>query len=237
MYSYGWWGKIIYFCVVNDVSFEIWKGESLGFVGEFGCGKLMLIWVILGFEEVQSGEIIFDGQLVFIYYYVNIVVCCWMQVVFQDFYGSFNLCWKVGCLIIELFYLLDVLLKGSEWEEVIVEVLESVGFYVEDWYKYIYEFSGGQCQCIVIVWVLIIKLDLIILDEVVFVLDVLVCVQVLDLLVDLSDWFVLIYLFISYDFSVVCLIMDCVLVMKVGKIVEEGLMDWVFDIFENDYIR
>lgn len=236
-HSHGWWGKTSYFRAVNDVSFEIRKGESLGLVGESGCGKSTLTRAILGLEEVQGGEILFDGQPVFTHHHANIAVRRRMQVVFQDPYGSFNPRWRVGRLITEPFHLLDAPPNGREREEAIAEALESVGLHADDRHKYIHEFSGGQRQRIAIARALIIKPDLIILDEAVSALDVSVRAQVLDLLADLSDRFDLTYLFISHDLSVVRSITDRVLVMKAGKIVEEGPTDHVFDAPENDYTR
>jgi peptide/nickel transport system ATP-binding protein len=236
-HTHGWWGKTVHFRAVNTVSFEIKKGESLGLVGESGCGKSTLTRAILGLEEVQSGEILFDGQPVFTHHHANLAVCRRMQVVFQDPYGSFNPRWKVERLITEPFHLLDNPPKGAERDQKIAEALESVGLTAEDRHKYIHEFSGGQRQRIAIARALIIKPDLIILDEAVSALDVSVRAQVLDLLADLSDRLDLTYLFISHDLSVVRSITDRVLVMKSGEIVEEGPTGNVFDAPKHDYTK
>ncbi|CTQ75621.1 ABC transporter ATP-binding protein [Roseibium alexandrii] len=236
-HTHGWWGKTVHFRAVNTVSFEIKKGESLGLVGESGCGKSTLTRAILGLEEVQSGEILFDGQPVFTHHHANLAVRRRMQVVFQDPYGSFNPRWKVERLITEPFHLLDNPPKGAERDQKIAEALESVGLTAEDRHKYIHEFSGGQRQRIAIARALIIKPDLIILDEAVSALDVSVRAQVLDLLADLSDRLDLTYLFISHDLSVVRSITDRVLVMKSGEIVEEGPTGAVFDAPKHDYTK
>lgn len=233
----GWWGKSSRFRAVNNVSFTIRRGESLGLVGESGCGKSTLTRAILGLEDVQGGKIHFDGQPVFTRHHANEAVRRRMQVVFQDPYGSFNPRWKVDRLITEPFHLLRGPPKGQKREHAIVEALESVGLDPEDRYKYIHEFSGGQRQRIAIARALIIKPDLIILDEAVSALDVSVRAQVLDLLADLGDRFNLTYLFISHDLSVVRSITHRVLVMKAGEIVEEGPTGAVFDNPENDYTR
>ncbi len=228
-HTHGWWGKTTQFRAVDGVSFEIRKGESLGLVGESGCGKSTLTRAILGLEEVQGGEILFDGLPVFTHHHANQIVRRRMQVVFQDPYGSFNPRWRVDRLITEPFHLLSDPPKGAERDAAIAEALESVGLSAADAHKYIHEFSGGQRQRIAIARALIIKPDLIILDEAVSALDVSVRAQVLDLLADLADRFGLTYLFISHDLSVVRSITDRVLVMKSGKIVEQGPTDTVFD--------
>lgn len=141
--------------------------------------------------------------------------------VFQDFIGSFDLCWCVEKLVVELFYLMGCFV---DWCECVVEVLYDVGIGGDVMQCYIYEFLGGQWQCIVFVCVIIICLVLIVLDEVVSVLDVCVWVQVLDLLVWLWVCYGLFYLFVSYDLFVVWQVMDCVFIMWQGKIVEYGLI-------------
>ncbi|WP_428645158.1 ABC transporter ATP-binding protein [Roseibium sp.] len=236
-HTHGWWGKTGHYRAVNEVSFEIRKGESLGLVGESGCGKSTLTRAILGLEEVQGGEILFDGQPVFTHHHANKAVRRRMQVVFQDPYGSFNPRWRVDRLVTEPFHLLDNPPKGAERDNAVAEALESVGLTADDRYKYIHEFSGGQRQRIAIARALIIKPDLIILDEAVSALDVSVRAQVLDLLAALSDRLGLTYLFISHDLSVVRSITDRVLVMKAGEIVEEGPTGAVFDAPKHDYTR
>jgi peptide/nickel transport system ATP-binding protein len=236
-YSHGLWGKSSQFRAVSDVSFEIRRGESLGLVGESGCGKSTLTRAILGLEDVQGGEILFDGQPVFTHHHANKNVRRRMQVVFQDPYGSFNPRWKVGRLITEPFHLLENPPRGDERDAAIAEALKSVGLNSDDQHKYIHEFSGGQRQRIAIARALIIKPDLIILDEAVSALDVSVRAQVLDLLADLSDRFGLTYLFISHDLSVVRSITERVLVMKAGEIVEEGQTGDVFDKPKHQYTK
>ncbi|WP_137702719.1 ABC transporter ATP-binding protein [Marimonas lutisalis] len=226
-----------HFRAVNGVSFEIERGESLGLVGESGCGKSTLTRAILGLEEVQGGEILLDGEPVFTGHKPNRDVRRRMQVVFQDPYGSFNPRWKVGRLVAEPFHLLDDAPAGAAREAAIAEALESVGLSAQDRLKYIHEFSGGQRQRIAIARALIIKPELIILDEAVSALDVSIRAQILDLLADLSARFGLTYLFISHDLSVVRSITDRVLVMRAGQIVEEGPTAQVFDSPRHDYTK
>lgn len=237
LHANGWLGKTSKLQAVKGVSFDIRKGESLGLVGESGCGKSTLTRAILGLEEVQGGEILLDGQPVFSGKKPNRAVRRRMQVVFQDPYGSFNPRWKVSRLICEPMHLLDQPPKGQALQDAMVEAMESVGLTADDLDKYIHEFSGGQRQRIAIARALIIKPDLIILDEAVSALDVSVRAQVLDLLADLSDRFGLTYLFISHDLSVVRSITDRVLVMKSGEIVEQGETQAVFDAPQHDYTK
>ncbi len=225
------------FRAVNDVSFEIRRGESLGLVGESGCGKSTLTRAILGLEDVQAGEILIDGEPVYSGHRVNMAVRRKMQVVFQDPYGSFNPRHKVARLVGEPFHLLENPPIGADRDKAIAQALISVGLEPSDSQKYIHEFSGGQRQRIAIARALVIKPELIILDEAVSALDVSIRAQILDLLADLSDRFGLTYLFISHDLSVVRSITDRVLVMKNGEIVEQGDTETVFDQPQHDYTK
>jgi peptide/nickel transport system ATP-binding protein len=230
-------GKPRNFRAVSNVSFEIRRGECLGLVGESGCGKSTLTRAILGLEPVQEGAITLGRYPVYTGTKPNRAVRRKMQVVFQDPYGSFNPRHKVDRLVAEPFHLLDNAPVGADRDVAIDEALVSVGLYPDDKHKYVHEFSGGQRQRIAIARALIIKPDLIILDEALSALDVSIRAQILDLLVALSQQFGLTYLFISHDLSVVRSVADRVLVMKAGKIVEQGPSESVFNAPQHEYTK
>jgi peptide/nickel transport system ATP-binding protein len=160
-----------------------------------------------------------------------------MQVVFQDPYGSFNPRHRVDRLISEPLHLLAEAKTAADKQETISDALRSVGLSSDDQYKYIHEFSGGQRQRIAIARALIVQPELILLDEATSALDVSIRAQILDLLADLATRRGLTYLFISHDLSVVRAITDRVLVMKAGKIVEEGATVDVFERPRHDYTK
>ena len=160
-----------------------------------------------------------------------------IQVVFQDPYGSFNPRHKVSTLIKEPFFLIKDPLEAKNIEDKIEKVLEDVGLSVTDKNKYIHEFSGGQRQRIAIARALIIKPKLVIFDEAVSALDVTVRAQILDLIAELAAEYGLSYLFISHDLSVIRSITDRCLVMKDGKIIEEGSTKKVLEQPQNAYTQ
>ncbi|MGJ8556306.1 MAG: ABC transporter ATP-binding protein [Sulfitobacter geojensis] len=225
------------FRAIDDVSFDLQRGERLGLVGESGCGKSTLTRALLGLEQVQGGAITLDGDPVFSGTAPNFDVRRKMQVVFQDPFGSFNPCHRVDRLITEPFHLLPDPPTGNNRTRAIDEALTAVGLSPNDATKYIHEFSGGQRQRIAIARALIIKPELILFDEAVSALDVSVRAQILDLLADLCGSYNLTYLFISHDLSVVRTVTDRVLVMQSGKIVEQGPTEDVFENPQHSYTR
>lgn len=229
----GWWGGTQTFRAVKGVSFQLREGESLGLVGESGCGKSTLTRAILGLEGIQGGEIIAFGQRVG-RDFPN-ALRSGIQVVFQDPYSSFNPRWKVARLVAEPFHLMDK--RPDDWREQVAKVLEDVGIAADAMDRYIHEFSGGQRQRIAIARALILRPDIVILDEAVSALDVSVRAQILDLLAALQTEYRLSYLFISHDLSVVRSITDRVMVMRAGEIVEQGDTAQVFDDPQHDYTK
>ena len=225
------------FRAVDGVSFTIHAGESLGLVGESGCGKSTLARAILGLEALQGGAVRIDGEAVRAGERMPRSLRAKMQVVFQDPYGSFNPRHRVARLVAEPFHLLDGAPAGPARRAAVEKALTDVGLAASDAEKYIHEFSGGQRQRIAIARALIIRPKLIVLDEAVSALDVRVRAQILDLLADLSARFGLAYLFITHDLTVVRAITDRVLVMKAGRIVEEGPTPRVFDAPRHPYTR
>ena len=225
------------FRAVNDVSFALMQGDRVGLVGESGCGKSTLTRAILGLEPVQEGRILLDGAPVFAHGHPNLEVRRKMQVVFQDPYGSFNPRHRVGKLITEPFHLLPAQPGASERQDRIAEALTAVGLSPGDADRYIHAFSGGQRQRIAIARALIIRPELIVFDEAVSALDVRVRAQILDLMADLSRQYRLSYLFISHDLSVVRTITDRVLVMRHGRIVEDGPTEQVYTDPQHPYTR
>ncbi|EPX76362.1 ABC transporter ATP-binding protein [Salipiger mucosus] len=214
---------------LDDVSFDIARGERLGLVGESGCGKSTLARAILGLEPVQGGTITLDGRPVLDHGRPDPEVRRRVQVVFQDPYGSFNPRHRVGRLVAEPFHLLPDPPRGAAREAAVADALTAVGLRPEHAESHIHAFSGGQRQRIAIARALIIRPELVIFDEAVSALDVSVRARILDLIAELSRQYGLTYLFISHDLGVVRSITDRVLVMRSGEIVERGATEEVFD--------
>jgi peptide/nickel transport system ATP-binding protein len=223
---------------VDGVSLRIERGENVGLVGESGCGKSTLARAIMALEPTQAGRIAISGETIDPKRGASFATRRHLQVVFQDPYGSFDPRHRVDRLVSEPFHLLGSdAPTGKDRQKLIDKALTNVGLSAADALKFPHEFSGGQRQRIAIARALIIEPSLIILDEAVSALDVSVRAQVLDLLADLSDRLQLSYLFISHDLSVVRSITDRVLVMRAGKIVEEGETEAVFNNPQHPYTR
>ncbi len=225
------------FRAVDQLSFNLYPGHSLGLVGESGCGKSTLARAILGLERPNGGHIHFAGTDFASATSEEINQARRdIQVVFQDPYGSFNPRHKVARLVAEPLHLMDVMALNEKRDRVAKSLIE-VGLSAADMDKYAHEFSGGQRQRIAIARALITQPKLIIADEPVSALDVSIRAQVLDLLAELRDRLGLAYLFISHDLSVVRAITDDVMVMNHGKIIESGPTAEVFDDPQNVYTK
>ena len=214
---------------VDDVSFEIGRGESLGLVGESGCGKSTLARTLLALNKPSTGQVAFEGHNLHKVSTKELkALRRHMQVVFQDPYGSFNPRHKVHRLVGEPLQLFDHLSHSERMKKVQV-ALENVGLDADDMDKFPHEFSGGQRQRIAIARAIVTEPSLIIADEPVSALDVSIREQVLELLNDLGERLGISYLFISHDLNVVRAVTDRVLVMYQGRIIEQGPTDDVFD--------
>ncbi|PHS20821.1 MAG: microcin ABC transporter ATP-binding protein [Robiginitomaculum sp.] len=217
------------FRAVDDVSLIIKKGENVGLVGESGCGKSTLLRALLALCAPQEGEVLLRGDA--FKPGANAKSKAQrkdIQMVFQDPYGSFNPRHKVSRLVAEPFHLEEKKRTDAEYRAAVVEMLQRVGLSAVDADKYPHQFSGGQRQRIAIARALITRPSLVALDEAVSALDVTARARILALLADLSDDLGVSFLFVSHDLGVVRAICDRVLVMRGGKIVEDGPVEEVF---------
>ena len=215
---------------VDDITFEVKKGEILSIVGESGCGKSTTAKMILKIEEPTSGEILFEGADITTLKGAALTEYRKkVQIIFQDPYSSLNPRWKVGEIIGEPLKL-NSDMSNKEIKERVLYLMEKVGM-LPEWYdRYPHQFSGGQRQRIGIARALALNPEIIICDEPVSALDVSIQAQVLNLLLDLQEEFNLTYIFISHDLSVVNHISDRIVVMYFGSIVE---MKSAKELFEN----
>jgi peptide/nickel transport system ATP-binding protein len=223
---------------VDDVSFEVYRGETLGLVGESGCGKTTLGRALLRLIEPTSGKIIYN----------NIDLTAKhkdelrslrkdIQIVFQDPYSSLNPRLTIGSAISEPLRVHNLLPTEKTRKDKVVELLEKVDLKAEHFNRYPHEFSGGQRQRIVIARALALNPDFIVCDESVSALDVSVQAQVLNLLNDLKKEFGFTIIFISHDLSVVRYISDRIMVMNKGKIEESGEADEIYFNPGSDYTK
>ena len=232
-------GKALdYVKAVDDITFDVYPGETLGLVGESGCGKTTLGRTILRLIEPTDGEIIFDGKDIRSMSGGDLkAMRKHMQIIFQDPYSSLNPRLTIGNAIMEPMQVHGLYDNNKQRKEKVIELLEKVNMLPDHFNRYPHEFSGGQRQRICIARALGLNPRFIICDESVSALDVSVQAQVLNLLIQLREEFDFTYIFISHDLSVVKFMSDRMVVMNKGKIEEMGVADEIYNHPQKEYTR
>ena len=223
---------------VDDISFDVYRGETLGLVGESGCGKTTLGRALLRLVEQSSGQVVFDGRRLDSLSRSEMrQLRRRMQIIFQDPYSSLNPRLTVGQTLMEPLVSHRLLSDNNARRTKVLDLMERVGL-SPDWIdRYPHEFSGGQRQRICIARTLVLNPELVICDESVSALDVSVQAQVLNLLNELKEQFNYTYIFISHDLSVVHFLSDRIMVMRQGRLVELDDADRLFQQPEDNYTK
>jgi len=223
---------------VDDVTFDVYPGETLGLVGESGCGKTTLGRTVLRLVDPTAGEVIFKGNPLHSMTTSELTeIRKDIQIIFQDPYSSLNPRITVGDAIMEPMQVHKLYANDKERKEKVLELLERVNMLPEHFYRYPHEFSGGQRQRICIARALALRPQFIICDESVSALDVSVQAQVLNLLNELKRDFDFTYIFISHDLSVVKFMSDRMVVMNKGVVEEMGDADQIYSNPQTEYTK
>ena len=223
---------------VNNVSFNVKRGQTLGVVGESGCGKSTLGKSILRLWEPTSGSIIFNGKNIMDYSGDQIrSLRKDMQYIFQDPYSSMNPKMTVRDIIMEPLDNFRKELSTKEKEDIVISLLDIVGLSGNEMNRYPHEFSGGQRQRIVIARGISLNPEFLVCDESVSALDVSVQAQIINLLVELKNRLNLTYMFISHDLRVVKFISDRIMVLYLGEVMEIADADDLFKTPRHPYTR
>ena len=232
-------GKVTdYVKAVDDVSFDVYEGETLGLVGESGCGKTTLGRTILRLVPAHGGEIVFDGKSILDLDNRDMKEMReHMQIIFQDPYSSLNPHMTIGESIVEPMRVHHILNDEKERKKKAIELLERVSMNTTQYNRYPHEFSGGQRQRVCIARALALNPEFIVCDECISSLDVSVQAQVINLLSELKKDFGFTYLFISHDISVVKFISDRMVVLYNGKIEEMGDADEIYFNPQKEYTK
>ncbi|AWI27168.1 ABC transporter ATP-binding protein [Flavobacterium pallidum] len=234
----GLWGKKHGFKAVNNVSFQLYEGETLGLVGESGCGKSTLGNVILQLDKATAGQVLYRGKDITKLNAADIkALRREIQIIFQDPYSSLNPRIPVGKAIMEPMQVHGLYKNDRERKAKTIEILQRVGLAEEHFHRYPHEFSGGQRQRIGIARTIALHPKLIVCDESVSALDISVQAQVLNLLNELKENFGFTYIFISHDLAVVKYMSDQVLVMNKGKIEEMADADEIYAHPQKEYTK
>jgi len=235
----SFFGKVLSWVhAVDDVSFDVHEGETLGLVGESGCGKTTIGRTILRLVPATEGQVIYRGKSVFDLSRSEMKdMRRHMQIIFQDPYSSLNPRMTIGASIIEPLQIHGILNNDKQRMEKAAELLTTVSMLPEHLNRYPHEFSGGQRQRICVARALALEPEFIICDESVSALDVSVQAQVLNLLIDLREKYKFTYIFISHDLSVVMFMSDRMVVMNRGKIEEIGPADEIYNHPSHDYTK
>lgn len=227
-----------YVKAVNDVSFDVYEGETMGLVGESGCGKTTLGRTLLRLAPAEGGEVIYDGKSILDMSKGDLKdMRKDMQIIFQDPYSSLNPRMTIGNAIMEPMTVHGIYDSQSARKAKVEELLNTVGLNGKQFNRYPHEFSGGQRQRICIARALSLNPKFIICDESVSALDVSVQAQVLNLLLELREEFNFTYIFISHDLSVVKFMSDRMVVMNKGEIEEMGLADDIYNNPQKEYTQ